>query len=117
MEKHLGRWAQRGCVRRNFSFWWRWRRPSGEESFKPIDGSVKRASRGWRYDEWVRSPFERRSVPIVRVACMVKCHRQTTALMDGLVADHNNGTRGWGVVDWRLLRVIPADEDPDRGWH
>ena len=82
-------------------------------TYKPVGLQRKPSQRGNRYDMWVRSPFESNSVTIVRLACMIKCHKQTTAKMEGLVADHNNGPDGWRLADWRKLRVIPAEEDDD----
>ena len=33
-----------------------------------------------------------------------------------VVADRNMGRGGWATLDWTRVRVIFADEDPDRGW-
>ena len=85
----------------------------GTVTYKEVGLSKKRSQRGNRFDMWVWSPLEGNSVTIVRLACMIKCRKQTTAKMSGLVADHNNGPGGWKVADWRKLRVIPADQDDD----
>ena len=116
VEKHVEHFVRNVNLRRNFSFWWRWTLPCGEVRYKRVGLQRKKSQRGVRWDEWLRSPFEGRCVTIVRVACMIKCRRQTTEAMEGMVADHNNGPNGWPVADWRRLRVIPADEDHDRGW-
>ena len=116
VEKHLDHFVCNGILRRNFTFWWRWSEPGGEVKYKRVGLNPKKAPKGTRWDEWVRSPFEQNSVTIVRLACMIKCNRQSKDLMDGLVGDHNRGPGGWRVADWRLLRVIEASEDDDRGW-
>ena len=79
----------------NFSFWWRWTEPKGDVTWNRVGVTRKRAPKYTRWDEWVWSPFERNSVPVVRLACMIKTRRYTTASMHGLVADHNNGAGGW----------------------
>ena len=116
VEKHLGHVVKNVNLERNFTFWWRWTLPGGEKQYKKVGLHRKKAQRGNRWDEWVRSPFENNSVTIVRLACMIKFNKQTTESMRGLVADHNNGPCGWCVADWRKLRLIPWDEDDDRGW-
>jgi hypothetical protein len=115
VEVHLDHWVHNSNLKRNFTFWWRWTQPDGDEHFKKV-GTTRKKAKGHRWDEWMRSPFEGMSVQIVRVACMVKCNRHTSASMKGMVADHNNGPSGWRVADWQKLQVIPADEDNDRGW-
>ena len=55
-------------------------------------------------------------VSIVRLACMLKSRKYTSASIDGMNTDHSNGTDGWRVADWRCLRIIDAAIDPDRGW-
>lgn len=115
VEKHLDHFVRRGCLKRNFTFWWRHTTPNGSVHYKQVGLQLKKAQKGTRWDEWVSSPFEKNSVTIVRLACMIKCRKQTAELMRGLVADHANGPDGWRLADWRMLRVIPADEDPDRG--
>ena len=116
VEKHLDVFMKNGPLRRNFTFWWRWTRPSGVVKWKKVPGTTRRATRGRRTNEWMLSPFEGRKVQVVRVAVMIKCRRQSTALMQDMVADHNNGIGGWHTADWRLLRAIDADADDDRGW-
>ena len=116
VEKHLDYFVRNGNLKRNFTFWWRHTKPDGSMHYKQVGLQKKKSQRGRRWDEWVYSPFEKNSVTIVRLACMIKCRKQTTESMRGLVADHANGPDGWRLADWRKLRVIPAEEDDDRGW-
>ena len=116
VEKHLDNFRINKRTRRNFTFWWRWSHTNGLKRWKMIKGAECKR-KGMRVDDMIRSPLEQRSVHIARLAVMIKCRRWTTASMEGLNADHNRGPDGWQVADWRLLRVIDADADPDRGWY
>ena len=116
VEKHLDYFVRNGNLKRNFTFWWRHTKPDGSMHYKQVGLQKKKSQRGRRWDEWVYSPFEENSVTIVRLACMIKCRKQTTESMRGLVADHASGPDGWRLADWRKLRVIPAEEGDDRGW-
>ena len=101
--------------KRNFSFWWRWTHTNGLRTWKKVSTtSVK--NKGYRWDERVWSPLEKRPVQVVRLACMLKSRKYTTQELEGMNADHNNGPDGWRVADWRRLRIIDAATDPDRGW-
>ena len=117
VEKHLDKFVSNGPrLRRNFTFWWRWTSPTEEIKFEEIPANAKPHSRGYRVDEYMKSPFENQSRPVVRVAVMVKFRRYSNESMEGLVSDHNNSVGGWHTMDWRKIRAIPWDEDTDRGW-
>ena len=119
VEKHLTVFRQ-GTQHhtRNFTFWWRWTHPNGFKTWKQVSTKAvkNKGSEGNRWDERLWSPLEKQSVSIVRLACMLKSRKYTSASIDGMNTDHNNGPDGWRVADWRRLRIIDAATDPDRGW-
>ena len=117
VEKHLEVF-KRGTRyhKRNFSFWWRWTHANGMRTWKKVKTSLTK-NKGHRWDERVWSPLENNSVSVVRLACMLKSRKYTTASLEGMNADHNNGPDGWRIADWRRLQIIDAATDPDRGWY
>ena len=85
------------------------------KTWKEIRGKDVK-DKGYRWGEKGWSSFEKRTVSVVRVACMVKSRCHTTTAMEGPNADHNRGPGGQNVADWRLLRVTDVATGPHRGW-
>ena len=116
VEKHLTHF-RRGTRyhQRNFTFWWRWTDANGCKTWKKVPTTLKK-NKGHRWDERVWSPLEKGSVSIVRLACMLKSRKYTSASIEGMNTDHNNGPDGWRIADWQRLRIIDAATVSDRGW-